>query len=239
MIAEEALAAVTGIWPTKAPDRDDFARALALPDVWRRRLVKILESEKPEEADWPEPPEEEALWRKISTPPALDDMQAVVLAIGDTETAIGYGALLQRARDHLVSVWPVVEIGEIVPERVPLPPDDLAEMAMLTRTLGKPAEILEDFAAWALLPSQVRAMAEVYPELWAMFLQILDEAIIDRTAKKKDIGLAQSEIIKIARQVPPTADIVVAQKPEPPSPPVSRGIKYPAYRTKSEELEAP
>jgi hypothetical protein len=166
-IFAESLAAMVGIFPSRAPTEIEVRGAKNYLARCRRRIAKFLDTDELGPVKWDRPPSQESLWEKITTP--LDPKQFAEWA---TEADLGvaegvlYPAVIQAAHDHIKSLWPIypdTSLGLHVHE---LAFDEYLDVWHIARTLNDPEKIFDALDAMVLLPDQVAAIGKVYPALY-------------------------------------------------------------------------
>lgn len=241
-LAAEALIAATGIWPTKAPDLNDLYAAEAIPDRWRTRArMWMLGKKYP--VSWQDPPEKQStLWDKLTRPLDEDEVAGWLDALGDPSVGTLYAEGIRRCREYVVGQWPKITIGAIVPETLPLSPDDYAQVWNLTRQANNPDVYVENLDSWSVLSPDTELMRECFPELTTMLGALWTFELVEHVAKKRSLMWQQEDVIRIMRGLGPEQQIQIPGLPEEKPPeqqkPGDFKIDFKATRVASEDAIA-
>lgn len=163
----EALVAMTGIFPSRGPSELEARGADNYLARIRRRIVRFLESRKVESLKWQRPPSQKDLWQRLSQP--FDEAELDEWFdgwAGHPAVPIEYPAIVQQARDHVKSVWPIFQDNSLGLHTYELAPDEYGDVWHICRTLNDPETLFDDLDSMVLLPVQVEAVAKVYPGLY-------------------------------------------------------------------------
>ena len=236
-LAAEALAAVTGLWPRRAPSRTDLVAAEGMPRRWAQKLRKWLASDGPERLPWEAPPSSEELLERILRPLDATEIEAWLATVGEPGVALAYVGVLQTGRSYLDSIWPKIPEAGLVAGTYPLSRDDLDEVWSVCRVLDDFDSLLAEFSAQTLTVDQVRAVRSVFPDLCALLDDLLDEALIEHVSKKKPLPWQIEDVIRVWRGIKPEEPIAVPapDKPQPPKP-ETKSIDFASLRTPSEKV---
>src|SRR5512136_3416362 len=104
----EHLAAMTGIFPNRAPTDIEMRGAQNYTARVRRRIARFLDSTEVVDLKWQRPPSQESLWEKVATP--VDPAEFLTWAKeADIEPATGvlWPSVVQAARDYVKAHWPI------------------------------------------------------------------------------------------------------------------------------------
>jgi hypothetical protein len=221
-LPSEALCACTGLWPRKPPDIRTLQQAEALPARWQSRLRRWLKADAPTPLTYSPPPEEQAtLQDKLLKPLDVEETTTWIASLGEAlELGAAYTMTIKAGREYLAAQWPHVEIPGIVPDALPLSPDEYEEVHTLCRVLDDPDTLLEDLDAYAITMSQVAALKTVYPALHGMLLDMLNQELVECLVKKRPISWEKEDCIRVLRGLAPEAQI-----PMPVRPPVEKRAK--------------
>lgn len=223
----ECLAAMTGIFPTRAPTDLEVRGAQNYLARLRRRIAKFLDGEGAEPIRLQRPPSQESLWEKIATPVDVQEFtEWATEAELDVTTAVEYPAVVQRSRDFIKALWPVYPDNSLGLHAHELALDELLDVWHIAHTLNDPETLFDDLDSLVLLPDKVAAVKANFPEMYkqiqAMALAQLQpfiglEGVIepkktlsaDREAQFRVLlGVAEEDSFEIAQEPP-------KQKPEP------------------------
>ena len=239
-LAAEALCAVTGIWPKEPPQITTLLAAEGLIERWRGRIRQWLK--KPQcPMKWEPPPEKpEKLEALLLAPLDEDETAGWLTALGDMEIGLDYVAVIKSAREYLEKQWPRFEVGNVVPESLPLSQDDYFEVWSLVRVVDQPETILDELCSYTVSPTQVAAWTACYPELSAVVLQAMNTEMAEHVVKTP-LTWQQEDLVRIMRNLPPEAQIVVPGASQGPSVTSGGGkddwkIDFRATRAPSERL---
>jgi hypothetical protein len=239
-LAAEALVAVVGLWPKKPPDVNALMAAEGLAPKWAARVKRWLRAPQ-QPATYEAPPAQSDLQARILAPVDQTQMTGWLTALGDHDIGTSFVAVIQRGREYLDAQWPKYSLDNVVPDALPLSTDDYGDVWALTRTLDDPGVLLDDLAAWCLLPAQVAAMAAVYPELTTMLREILNQELVDHVTRERPLTWQQEDLIRIVRGLAPEAQIEIPQDSgaAPRAPEKTFEIDFKATRTPSERIQSP
>ena len=214
----ECLVAVTGIFPTSAPTAAQMHLAGKFVDKLAARVKAFLDSDKPEPFKPKKLPDQKELRAKLTTD--LDpDQLGEWLAEVPPEVAAPYTLTIQAARAKVNAAWPTYPDTSLGLHDFDLAPDELMDVCLLLRTLDNIESVFDNMDARLLLPEQVQAIVEIYPDL-AMAVQ---SAAYDALApfmeiagfveKKKSLSPIKEEQIRILMQLPTDVPIEAPAKP--------------------------
>ena len=237
-IAAEALAAITGLWPSRPLEPRDMLAASGLPERWHGKIRRWMSAE-PARHKWTPPPSEEALQKKILAVPTEEETAGWLNVLGDAGVGVDYLAVIQRGRAFLDGIWPKIASLGIVAGVFPLSPDDLCEVWSVCRLLDDPDVLFDEMASQTLTVEQVTAWRTVYPELSALVDSILDDQIAEHVSKKHDLTWQQEDVIRILRCIPSESPIQVPEQSKPGKPPEAVKIDFKAHSTPAERTDAP
>jgi hypothetical protein len=213
----EALCAMTGLTPTRAPSYLEIRGAQSYAARIKRRLASFLEADKPAPMKWKKPPSQESLYESLTTPLDAAEVSGW-LAETAFEAMVGYPMVIQTARDYVLARWPIYPDTSMGLHTFELAPDEYGDVWHLFSTLNDPETIFDDLDSLLLLPSQVEAFAAVYPELFATTKDLAAlllrpyvgiEGMIEQ---KKTLPWDREEQIRTLLQLPLDAPIEVSDK---------------------------
>jgi hypothetical protein len=163
----ESLVAMTGIFPTREPSEIEIRGAKNYTSRIRRRLARFLESTEVEPIKWHRPPSQDSLWESIVTP--VDPQEFTAWGISadlDVAVAVAYPAIIQAARDHIKTLWPLWQDTSLGLRTHELSTDEYFDVWHIVRTLNAPEAALDDLDSMLLLPEQMAAIKAVFPTLY-------------------------------------------------------------------------
>ena len=205
ILAAEALASVTGLWPKKTePTEHDRLAATGLLDRWRSKLTKWLRH--PEQVapfDWPEPPDPADLREKIMRPIDDDERNRLIAFCGDIDVGQEYVAVLEAGRKFLNDRWPKIPVPGMSGELFPASTEEVANVWNLTRMLDNQDALLDEIASYSVTVTLINAWKTVYPELSAKVVQILEGSetefglLVEHHADGRKLTWQQEDILKM------------------------------------------
>jgi hypothetical protein len=219
-ISAESLLAVTGIFPTdKHPTVNDIIASNVLLETWRAKLKRWLyaplkDDYQVKEFEFIEPPKEEALEKKLLYPIPEETSVAWIQAIGDMEIATDYLLLIKRAREYLYEQWPKLPEPGVAVGVFPLSDEELCDVWEMVRIVDNPENLFDEINAQSISIPQIEAWRSCYQELSTEFDKILDELVIDFTAKGNELTWQQQDIFRMLRGVPLDAIVRIEISPQ-------------------------
>lgn len=215
-LAAECLLAVTGLFPDHAPSDTQKRLAQKFPRRLANRVEAFLESEKPEKYKAPALPDQKQFHAKI-----LEKVDPAELEGGfapdEAELAVHYALLLQQARDKVAAAWPTYPDTSLGLHNFDLAPDEILDVVQLFRTLDDVESVFDDMDANVLLPDQVTAIAQTFPDLYETLQNSIMEALApyvrigDDVQAEKALSPIKEEQIRVLMQLPSDAPIEAPQ----------------------------
>jgi hypothetical protein len=208
-LASETLVAMTGIFPTRGPNeleiRGSGQNYLARV---RRRIAAFLASTKIEPMRWTRPPSQKHLWAELVKQTKLEELDDWFDGWqGDPAVHVEYFAVVAKARDFIKNAWPIYPDNSLGLHTFELAPDEYGDVWHLCRTLNYPETIFDDLDSMLLLPEQVKAIAAIYPALYAEICKLTMALLqpyagIDGAIQSKTLPGEREEQIRTLLQVP-------------------------------------
>lgn len=218
-IAAEQLLAVTGLWPTEDhPNANDELASMGILDSYRARLKRWLraplaEDYKPSKFTAPDPPKEKSLQKKILAPLEPEEVERMANGLADPIESQMYIGLVIKAREYLDSKWVKIPVPGVTMDVFPLSIGDLYDVWALTRVLDNPETLFDELDANSLTIPMVDAWRAIYPNMSTKLDGMLEELVIEFTAKGHSLTWQQSDLFRMFRGVP--LDTVIEIKPNP------------------------
>jgi len=226
----EHLAAMTGIFPSRAPTDIELRGAQNYAARIRRRIARFLDSEEVETLKWQRPPSQESLWEKVATP--VDPAEFLAWSKEsdiDPSTGILWPSVVQAARDYIKARWPIYPDTSLGLHTHELALDEYLDVWHLVRTLNDPETIFDDLDSLILLPEQVEAVKAVYPGIYqsiqALALAQLKPFIeIEGAVEKRKTLMGERESqLRLLLGVADEDSFEVEKKPEQKQQPQNKG----------------
>ena len=214
--AGEALCAVTGIFPDKPASLADGRAAAGLHGIWRTSVKEFFDRDKPLRFKRSKMPMSYDKARDLLNSPD-DDPIWLASKIEDEGIATAYLTAISNAREYLRAQWPVLSIERypssqlVEPGRV-----TVAKMSMLFASVNEPSVILDEMLSHSLQDEQVTAAKTVFPNLFSMLMQLIEErSYIELTKVKSWIApWSQERVLRRLYQLPVQVSISeAARKP--------------------------
>jgi hypothetical protein len=240
-LTAEALVAITGLWPSRAPDLAQLERAENLPARWRSKVRRWLRADAPRPFAYEPPPvSQDRLREKLEASPSIDDVTLWLSQMGDEIIGAHVVDVIRDGREYCRSQWPQLTISELLPEPLPLSRDEYEEVWSLVRVATDPDVLFDELESWTLTGTQIALWRAVFPELAAMVDDIIATELIEFVAQGKDLAWQHEDAIRALRGLPPETQIAVKlpTQEEPPSPKPGWDIDFKATRTAAEDSVA-
>lgn len=219
-LESDCLLAVTGVAPSNVTV-NDFAKS---QDVQKRMDAKIkawLKAD-PKPFEYRDPPKDmEALFKKLQTGVPQTKMSEWMdaIGVGTDSLADQYAMSLMNARKYIVDKWPAITITDtMVPETLPLAPDDEGDMAALFYVMDDLLTVLfVELEQQTLEPAQAEAFRTCFPDLWAWTDRRIQLITGELVAHGWIPTWEKDSMLRILKGVPPEP---VFSPPPPVTPPV-------------------
>jgi hypothetical protein len=219
-LLSEGLVAMTGIFPTHGPSELAVRGAATYQERIRRRLVRFLGAEQAEKIKWERPPVQADLWRDLNEEIDIEEMARWLDGL-PMEIAAMYPTVISNARAYIKRAWPIYPEQTLGASVYELAQDEYGDVWQLARTLNDFETIFDDMDALVLLPSQVDAVAEVYPDLYeettaaAMSLLKPYTSISGIAPAKKSLSYQREEQLRTLLRLPMDAPFIQPQEEQP------------------------
>lgn len=239
-ISTEALVAVTGIFPDRPVTYGDTYAATLLPGEWRSSVKEFFDRDKALKFKRTKLPMSYEKTGKLLVNPD-DDPNWLTSNFSDPDVANSYLLVISNAREYLRSKWP-----KLIIQAYPLPrPVDpgrtfIEEMSMLYCTVNEPSIILREMISRSLQPAQVDAFKTVFPALYNLLLDTIDERKQLELSRSMSwtVPWSKERILRNLYQLPIESSIQEAPRSEAKMGNVSQiKMKNSSETTKSQSLE--
>ncbi len=208
-LSVEALVAVTGIFPKEPVTTADSYKATLLPGEWRTSVKEFFDTDKARRFKKTRLPMSYAKVSDLLISPD-DNPDWLGTNFYDSDVANQYVMTVGNARMYLGERWPKLII-QAYPLPIPVDPGKtfIAEMGMLFTTLNNPSCVLDEMLSHSLQPAQVDAFSTVYPALYNMLLDFIDERKELELAKVKSwtVPWSKERILRNLFKIPVEAII--------------------------------
>lgn len=233
--------ATVGILPPVITPKHLIA-SQAVVETFRRRLMRWVRTDKPAEFAYREPPDLEKLFKKVVEPPSQIEVAQWIDLFGveDIELNADFPSDINRAREHVVGVYPKLTIDTAAgPQILPLTQDDADEVCSVFTVVDDPEKLLDEMDSWTLTDSQAAAFRTCYPELYAAANDAIRDALTAERAKDDEFGLPweQESVLNTLRGLPP--EIIPVPPPAPPPERPKVKIDSDAEKTQGQASAAP
>lgn len=198
-LTTECLLGTVGLTPKEITPRQHTAAA-TLPDTfrdralawWNRRDRKRYKDIREIDLD--------KLFDKIAAPPTQGELEDWLSVAGDDDEVIQDLHLsLSAAREYLKEKWPRIQIRTFAGTRLAaLSVDDAAEVTSLIAVLNEPTRVLDEMDCGSLSPSQAEAFRKIYPTLYGVYRQAIEEGAGKKVTENQDWAPDESEEIALA-----------------------------------------
>jgi hypothetical protein len=237
-LAAECLAIVTGIFPTHAPSENDVERAVKLHNKVQSKLREFLKAEKPEDWEkWERPPNQQELFDQLTEPLSEKLMESDVVPV---EILAQWALVISKAREFLISKWPIFETDGVIPEKLPLSTDEYADLWSLVRAVDGIDNLFADLQSHCLEDAQIDAIRACYPDWYEETDKMIFDELVNVVSKKHVLTWQQEDMLRVFRSLPGEEPLTVTQptatKKREKSPNLDRAINQ--ARTPTERGEA-
>lgn len=195
-IRGESLLATTGVTAALRPGPVSITmKVLRAAEGMETRIRRALRRfcRSPELADVPELSEVDYDEIMGLLPLAQNEVRQVENVSGfyDVDLAMEYAEALGTAVGYLQSIAPVEPLPALIPSGAPVRPGelDVSEFCRRYAAVDAPLVALDSLAAGLLVPEEVEALETVYPELYALMRQVLEQEMIAALAAKESYRL--------------------------------------------------
>lgn len=214
-LAAEALAAVTGIFPEEPASRSDGATAALIYGEWRTAVKAFFDRDKPYKFKKTRLPKSySAMSEKILVPPDTADWLAS--EISDPEIVRAYLTVISNGRLYVKERWPNLQIQNFAGPRTAEPGKVfISEAAMIFCTVNNPTTVLDEMLSHSLQTAQVEAFKTVYPSLFALLMQLIDERkVLELTRLKSwQVPWSKERVLRVLFQLP--INVSISEMPRP------------------------
>lgn len=227
-LAAECLVAVSGLYPSRPLRAGDARKAERLAGDWQKAVAGFFAASKPGRARATPEARYLATWKRLNT---RQDDSRLIRKLTDPQIAMAYVVQLRRARDYLRAQWHPLTVKGLATRQLLEPGLSEQQRASdLYAMVNDPDRLVNALSSGSLLPEEMAAVRNVYPELWSMLAVLIRSEIVKQLGRRKRweplwwqeqsvrtlLGMAQDQEIKP----------VMAQDGQPPGPPqVKIGVK--------------
>lgn len=195
-IRGESLLATTGVTAALRPGpmsitMKTLRAAEGLDTRIRRALRRFVRG-----AELADPPEDAEIdYDEIMglLPGAQNEVRQVENVSGfyDMDLAMEYSESLGTAVGYLQSIAPMEPMPQLIATGAPVRPGelDVSEFRRRYAVVDRPLAALDALAAGYIVPEEVEALLQVYPELYALMRQTLEQELIAAVADKPSYRL--------------------------------------------------
>lgn len=215
-LESEALVAVSGLFPEKPVGPGFGNEARLLPGRWRSEVKRFFDADKPERFRLPRRPYENSTMVELLT--EMPDTIWLASRIADPMTVDGYLSVLNNAREYVRAQWPILKLNTFTGERI-VEPGAVSVLKAYNAfdIANSPARILDEMMSGSVDIEHTACLRTVYPNLFEMLLDMLDERKILEVARVKsyEIPWWKERVIRIIYNIPPEMSLEPAAS-EPP-----------------------
>lgn len=181
----EALVAVTGIFPTEPASIADGRAATLLHGKWRTAVKDFFDRDKPYRFKSTRMGMSYDKVRDMLNNPD-DNPEWLASKIADEDMATAYLTVLSNAREYLRERWPALVIDQFPAPRIVEPGRVLiGKMSTLFSSVNEPTSLLDEMLSHSVQDEQVDAVKTVFPSLFSMLMQLIDERSVIELSKSK------------------------------------------------------